>query len=216
VQAPYIDVHTHNEDVATQGIQIANWHVTHTKPSALYFSAGLHPWYLQSESLNQELILLETIAIDKNCLAIGECGLDTLCNTDVSLQLAAFKAQIALAEKLNKPLVLHIVRAWPQVLHELKNFSGKFILHGFNNNATIANEALAMGAIFSFGKALLNEKSNAAQIISTLPLGNILFETDDKAINIKEIYAKAASYLNLELSALKLQVHENFTRIFAS
>ena len=101
---PYFDVHTHT----AKPNGIVNCYPEAEIPES-YFSIGIHPWYISD--LNEQLHLLEEKAKHNNCLAIGECGLDSFSEVDIKLQKIAFRQQIQLANQLKKPLIIHLVIA---------------------------------------------------------------------------------------------------------
>src|SRR5690606_12217395 len=85
------------------------------RPSAGLFSAGIHPNYISDH--NEETIkwLYET-AQNENCVAIGECGLDGLLSIDFQLQKEIFHRQILIANEVNKPVIIHCVRKFYELI----------------------------------------------------------------------------------------------------
>ncbi len=211
-----LDIHTH------QPPQPGNWAIQNLYqdfeqvhlPSN--FSIGLHPWYIQQQSLQQELQLLGQYAAHAHVLAIGECGLDKVCATDFVLQTAAFAAQIQLANQVNKPLVIHCVRAYTEVLGMLRQANNRVpvIFHGFNKNGQLAKQLVEEGYYLSFGKAL--QQQRLQHVLATVPLNHILLETDDATIDITGIYQLAASALSVDIDTLSLQVQQNAVAIFGT
>lgn len=79
----------------------------------LYFvSAGIHPWQLK-EDFSLQMNQLTKLASSKNVIAIGECGLDRIKGPAIEIQIDAFRAQIDIANRVNKPMILHLVKAIP-------------------------------------------------------------------------------------------------------
>ncbi len=181
-----------------------------------YYSYGLHPWYVEKENYREKLIVLETKVNEKRCVAIGECGLDKLSQVDFELQQRAFIGQIKIANHVKKPLVIHCVKAFNELLNclNLNDNQVPVIIHGYNNNENIARVLLDHGCFFSFGKALLGYESNAAKAIKMVGRKNFFLETDDADISIKYIYRKAAEILGIEEEILKQQVQSNFENVF--
>lgn len=177
-----------------------------------YFSVGLHPAEV-TPNFQKELAALQSLAQNSLCLAIGECGLDGLVSVDETLQIKAFKAQIKLAEELNKPLIIHCVRRYYEVAKLCETTSVPVVFHGYNKNETIAKMLIEKGFYLSFGHALLNRVSLQA-VFKTLPLDRILLETDDTDIDIKAIYQKAATLKAISLELLTQQIIDNSRRIF--
>ncbi len=207
-----INIHTHQ--VATNNKHIVQTLPETNMPDGLY-TCGIHPWHITN--VEAQMALLQKHAANANCIAIGECGLDGVCKTKMDLQLQAFAAQIQLAMAVNKPLILHAVRSSQQVIQQLQKFkcTQPVIIHGFNNRENIADAYLQEGYYISFGKALLQGKSNAQQVLKHIPLDKLFLETDtENTLTIESIYNKAATILNLPLNSLVEQVEKNFTTIF--
>ncbi|MCC6837605.1 MAG: TatD family hydrolase, partial [Bacteroidia bacterium] len=213
---PYINIHSHSS--GTDGhITITNTHQFFERiiDSKIY-SIGLHPWYLTADTMNEDLCSLERYAALKNVIAIGECGLDKLCQTGWELQKKAFIQQIQIAEKLKKPMIIHCVKAFNELIETKKELKVKtpMIVHGYNNNKHIAEQLLQHGFYFSFGKALLKAGSNASALIGILPKERIFLETDDADISIKTIFDAAANHLQMNEDELKVTIYNNFKTVF--
>lgn len=185
-----------------------------TARTSVACSVGLHPWYLQSHV--SDFMELQKAASLPNVLAIGECGLDKVCNTDWNLQLSVFVQHIVLANELQKPLILHCVRAYDEVLQLLENkkVSVPVIFHGFNKKQTIADKIIARGYYLSFGASLLQSKVQVADAFRSIPLERYFLETDDSGKTITEIYQSAAEIRNTSADTIILQVQQNFKNVF--
>jgi TatD DNase family protein len=181
-----------------------------------YYSYGLHPWYINELTYEDDLRKLEIKADEKRCIAIGECGLDKLSKVDMSLQLKVFEEHIRIANHYKKPLIIHCVKAFNELVNalNLNNNEVPVVIHGFNNNENIARVLLTHGCYFSFGKALLGYESNAAKALKNIGRKNFLLETDDSDISIKYIYKKASEILGVDEEIVKQQVLSNFENIF--
>ena len=181
-----------------------------------HYSYGLHPWFIEKENYHEQLRELNIKVHEKHCLALGECGLDKLSKVDLKLQQEVFEAQIIIANQINKPLIIHCVKAFNELINCLNHCDNKVpvIIHGFNNNENIARVMVDQGYYFSFGKALLGYESNAARALKTVGRKNFFLETDDADLSIKYVYKKAADLLGIEEEFLQLQLQQNFERIF--
>lgn len=180
------------------------------------YSIGLHPWYIDKNTLDDKLMQLKNWAKHASVVAIGECGLDKICATDFALQQKAFLAQIHLANKINKPLVIHCVRAYDEVIELLDRDKNRVpvIFHGFNKNQQLALRLIEKGYYLSFGQAV--RQASMQQLIATLPLDRIFFETDDADIDIEELYTIAAEALQIDSFLLSLQIQKNVATIFGN
>lgn len=177
-------------------------------------SAGLHPWYI-TPTWEQGFTALTEIAIQPQVAAIGECGLDWACNTDRNLQEAAFLAQITLANRTQKPLMIHCVRAYGRLTALLERQAQvPVIIHGFNKHPQLAQQLVARGYFLSFGAALLRPESPASQAITTIDQKHLFLETDNSGLSIHTIYERAALLLGCSQTSLANQIHHNYTNCF--
>lgn len=154
------------------------------------------------------------MAAKPNVLAIGETGLDKLCDTDFSMQQKVFDMQVQLAGQLNKPLIIHCVRAWDEVLVTLEKLQATVpvIFHGFNKSVELAKRIIEKGYYLSFGQAV--EKPAVATVLQSVPPDRFFLETDDAAITIEEVYKRAAAALSIDMNSLSLQLQKNVTAVF--
>lgn len=196
-------------------VEVVNLDIN-SKDKPNYYSYGLHPWFILKDNYEEHLKLIALKANEKRCLAIGECGLDKLSNVDFELQQIVFLEQIKIANQINKPLVVHCVKAFNELINGLNqsNNAVPVIIHGYNNNANIKKVLVDYGCCFSFGKALLGYDSNAAKAIKNIGGKKIFLETDDADISIKYIYKKASELLGVEEDILKQQLKTNFETVF--
>ncbi|MFY9311093.1 MAG: TatD family hydrolase [Bacteroidia bacterium] len=213
-QIPYINIHTHHI-FGKDELFIINLSPERYVDGG-YCSVGIHPWYINFDSLEKDLLKLGVLASQKNVLAIGECGLDRLIELPLDKQEAVFKAQLIIAEQVQKPVIIHCVKAFDSLIRIKKEckISVPLIVHGYNNNQQIMLELLKNGFYISFGKALLESKSNASKLISTLSIEKLFLETDDADVAIKTIFEKAAELRNMHVNRLKEKVFINFKNTF--
>lgn len=204
-----IDIHTHRK--SAKNALISRFEHFDQLDANLNYSLGLHPWYLAD--VENQLNLLRNESVSIQVLAIGECGLDKVCDTEWRTQVYAFEQQIELAEKINKPLIIHCVRAYNECLKLLKGVSVPVIFHGFNKKETLARSILDAGFYISIGAAIF--KPVVSELFKTLPFDRIFLETDDQTnYSISDIYKSAAESRNIELDALILQIEKNFEKVF--
>lgn len=176
-----------------------------------YYSLGVHPWYISKADF--QLKELEAYITNKQVLALGESGLDSLCSTDFALQENVFARQVVIANTMNKPLILHCVKAFPQIIQILRRHENKMpvIFHGFNRNQKLAKQLTDAGYYLSFGKAVFSKAMEP--VIKELPPDQVFFENDDAAIPIAAIYEKAAHLMRMPVNTLSLQVQHNTEKL---
>ncbi len=211
----FIDFHTHHNRKSPDLINLQTLHVTPTLQAEelpKICSLGLHPWFIQNSSWEN----LGNLAKSSNVVAIGECGLDRNIDLPLETQISIFKRHIELAEELRKPLVIHCVRAFAELISLKKNTrpSIPWIIHGFNKKAEIFQQLLKHDFYFSFGAAMLSDRTPILQAIATIPNGRFLLETDDRTdISIKQIYDRTATLRHVLLESLQTQLAETYHQL---
>jgi len=211
------NIHSHRAGRANE-ITIINIHEGFQNPLPNgYFSAGIHPRYIQSENHELQFEALAKLLQQPSVIAVGECGLDKLCDSDWSVQLDVFSRQIKLANQINKPLIIHCVRAFEEIQKSLKEnkFHVPVIFHGFTKNSSIlAQTLIKSGAYLSFGKGLFQE--SVAALFKQFPDDRFFLETDNSEYSIQSIYERAAEIKNVSLNELMSIVLANKNLIFGT
>lgn len=151
----------------------------------MYTAIGIHPGdaqYLKG-SLEENLAKIEALILEKDskCVALGEIGLDYhYPDTDKELQMRYFEAQMALAEKLNIPVVIHDRESHEDVLGVIKRYPKvRGVLHSFSGSAEMAKELVKCGYMISFsGTLTFKNARRPREAAVAIPKENILIETD--------------------------------------
>lgn len=203
----FFDFHHHH---ASENFGIYNLKFNENPP-ANFFSAGIHPESV-SENFEENIKWLHEVSGLQNCVAIGECGLDGLINVDEKLQEKVFAMQIQLANELQKPLIIHCVKRFSQVLQFRKIAKVPMIIHGFNKRKTIGDDLLKNGFCLSFGKSVLYNV-NLQDFVKDFPTEKLLLETDSSDFEIKELYQKVADLKNISLLDLQEKIKENLRNL---
>ena len=179
------------------------------------YSIGIHPWYINEERLESDLKIIEEKLQLKQCLALGECGLDKRIEVPMALQIEVFEKQIALAEKYQKPLVLHLVAAFDELIEIKKRLkiSVPIIIHGFSKNEQVAKQLITNGFYLSFGKYLLRNPE-LKEVFQAVPNDRFFLETDTIEETLEEVYALAANYKSMTLYEMQRKVEQNWMNIF--
>ncbi|MDH6313864.1 TatD DNase family protein [Parabacteroides sp. PFB2-10] len=209
-QMLYYNIHTHQSPSSPDEVAILNRIIREGEPStdAPFRSYGIHPWYIedkdkQLEELQQRLSQPETVAL-------GEAGLDKLVATDMRLQQEVFYQQIELSETFQKPLIIHCVKAWPELLAAKKEFSPHipWIIHGFRGKKELAEQLIAHGFYLSFGETFQAEALRAAWP------SHALAETDESPTGIRSIYNRIAQSLRLPIEQVADTLAKNSRTLF--
>lgn len=192
--AKYIDIHTHNprEDVLSPTM------------------AGIHPWQADREWQLPDFA---------HCDIIGETGLDYACKVDKEAQRRLFIEHIKGAEKVQKPIVLHVVRAIEDVLEILKSHKGLrgVVFHGFVGSWQQAKRCIEQGYYLSFGTRSLRSPKTR-EVIEKIPHTQLFCETDaeEHKGNIEQIYSEVAEIRGVSIEALRHSIEENYNRLFGN
>lgn len=211
----FFNLHTHHYTNQPDVLELVNQYPHEFNDLVPNYSIGIHPWYIVEDRITSDFEFLESKLTDKKCLAIGECGLDKRIALSMDLQQNIFEKHLALAEKYQKPVIIHCVAAFQELIAITKNrkVSVPMIVHGFSKNELVAKELLANGFYISFGKWLiLNPELEV--VFQSVPNERIFLETDTITEEIQEVYALAAKYKNLEINSLEEIVLKNYNTVF--
>lgn len=150
----------------------------------IFYAAGVHPYHASEYDEN----ILEKYLQDERCIAIGECGLDyyrlpkdeSEKAKEKKLQKDIFIAQIELARKNSKPLIVHVRDANQDSFDILEEYAVKNgikgVLHCYNASDLLLN---LEGFYFGIGGVLtFSNAKNLVEILPRIPKDKIIFETD--------------------------------------
>lgn len=184
------------------------------RPGMLY-SIGIHPWNCAAVT-DDDLRWVRALAADPRVVAIGETGLDSVHTgyslspssdelvevpPDIDAQLSLLSFHISLSEAICKPLLLHVVKRYPEILKLRRRLRPRqpWIIHGFRGKPGLARELLSAGFYLSYG-----EHFNRASVALT-PRDRMLVETDESALPIGEIVRRLGVVPAVTLPALCAQ-----------
>lgn len=242
MESPFIDIHTHQRvsppppEGSTEIIRIYNLEPEEIGPiiapfaaksgqeaenteTAARFSAGIHPYrYLKDNELEAALQQLDLLCQKNRIEFIGECGLDRLKGPNLDRQLKTFRSQIDLAEKHQKPLIIHGVRVYDELIRIKKQQGIKVpaIIHGFRKSPETALQLYDHGFILSFGQAIMRRESKTAKALETLWERDLPFflESDGSGLDIREIYGMASNLLKISTDTLKDAIFASWKKLF--
>ena len=212
----FINLHTHKFSNLSDVIEVVNQYPWEFDASIPNYSIGIHPWYIDENRLETDLeIIKQKLQLDE-CLALGECGLDKRIEIPLDLQISVFKKQLELVKQTNKPIVLHCVAAYDEVIAIKKEMKieNPMIIHGFSKNEQVAQSLLKNGFYLSFGKYLLRNP-DLEKVFTFAPENQILLETDTIEESIYQVYQKAAAIKGISVEEMKSIVYTNFSKIFS-
>lgn len=215
------DIHTHHEPteagrqaIVSLSVGEEGWvpsDILEQHPHTL-FSIGLHPWHVHAhwaELIDERMLPLIS---SHQVVAIGEAGLDRIRGGAWSLQVDAFVRQAQLAAQMGKPLIVHCVKAFDELirLHRELFSKEKWIIHGFRGKGEQAAQLLHHGFALSFGEHY------HAEALLRCPMDCLFMETDESGTPIQELYRRAALLFHIEPDELVERVQENICKWFLS
>ena len=211
----FINLHTHRFSNDSEVIEVVNQYPWEFDALIPNYSIGIHPWYIDEKRLESDLACITEKLQLVPCLALGECGLDKRIDIPMALQISVFKKQLEIVKQTKKPIVLHCVAAFDEMIAIKKEMKleNPMIIHGFSKNEQVAQLLLNNGFYLSFGKYLLRN-TEMEKVIKFAFENQILLETDTIEESIYEVYEKAAAVKGISLAEMKAIVFDNFSRIF--
>nr|WP_232815926.1 TatD family hydrolase [Chryseobacterium capnotolerans] len=123
----FFDFHHHKKYIKDG---IYNLDIGQIPPDSPY-SIGIHPNDIDSNNIDRQLSWMKSMMF-QNCFAIGECGLDSLVPIDQKIQEEVFLKQIHISNEVKKPVIIHCVRKFYEVISFKKKAEQPMIIHGFN------------------------------------------------------------------------------------
>jgi TatD DNase family protein len=150
-------------------------------PGFVYFTAGVHPHDADTFDAARDVPALRR-AVDAGAVAIGECGLDAhYDHAPRDRQMDAFERQIALAEELDRPLVVHTREAVDDtraLVADAGRRGVKGVLHCFTGPRELADTALDAGWYISFSGVITFKKWSDDALLRVPPADRLLVESD--------------------------------------
>lgn len=185
----YINIHTHRP----------------TADAICPTQAGIHPWHAGGQSIDIDAM--------RRAEMIGEIGLDYAVQVDRDVQQSVFDEQLAIAEQLGKPVVVHCVKAFEPTMATLGRYHLRgVVFHGFIGSPEQAAAAVAKGYYLSFGwRTFRSPKTMRA--LCEAPAESIFCETDDDPVAIEEVYRRVAEQRQTSVEKLTAQIIDNYEKL---
>ena len=195
-------------------------------------TAGVHPHVASGWNADAAARIEEAVA-DAAVVAVGETGLDY--HYDHSPrpdQRRAFEAQLALAARLEKPVVVHAREADEDMAQMLTAFGANLptvVLHSFSSGSRVFEAALSIGAYVSFSGMVTFRNWRLGHCVTECPGDRILVETDapylapvphrgrrNEPAFVAHIAARVAELRGEPMDALAARTTENAVRCFGT
>ncbi|MFR9619684.1 MAG: TatD family hydrolase [Rikenellaceae bacterium] len=204
MEYPFVNIHTHFEE----------------REALTTSSIGIHPWDAEDADLSSDDAAIANEARQSAELdvmttqCVGEIGLDFSTAVDRTAQKRLFIAQLKLAKKHRKVVIIHCVRAFEAVMEILATFPLRgVVFHGFIGSVQQMNQAVERGYYLSFGeRTFASPKTQKA--LREAPIEQIFFETDTSDTSIEEIYQRATKLRIEDEATLRCELYNNYKRLF--
>ena len=151
-----------------------------SKYKFIYSAVGVHPHSAESDGNEGYLDKVSEFAKNKKVVAIGEIGLDY--HYDFSpreKQIEVFSQQLALANDLNLPVIIHDREAHADTLELVQKYRPKGIIHCYSGSAEMAREFLKLDMYIGFTGSVTFKNANKLLLAAMeVPEDRILLETD--------------------------------------
>jgi len=176
-----------------------------SKYKNVYGVLGIHP-----ESVNDynddSLKFIEENINNPKIVGIGEIGLDYYwVNDNKDVQKELFIKQLNIAQKYNKPIVVHSRESIQDTYDILKDYKLKGSIHCFSSSLEMAVEFIKLGYKIGIGGVVTFKNSKKLQeIVKEVDIKNILLETDSPYLSPEPLRGKQNKPSNVSLVALKI------------
>lgn len=199
----------------------------------LSYAVGLHPLDAQKWHPEMASLILSLARSDTRVVAIGETGLDFFKADNQEWQKAVFEAQLAIAQELNLPVIIHCRDAAPQMRNLLQSFweshgQVRGVMHCWGGTPEETKWFLDLGFYISFSGIVTFK--NATQIHSSaqiVPSDRLLIETDcpflapvpkrgkrNEPAYVRHVAECVAGLRDISLEDLAAQTTQNACRLF--
>ncbi len=149
------------------------------KYDVIYGAIGFHPTELD-DFKDEYFEFLENNISNPKIVAIGEIGLDYYYdNTDKDKQKEIFKRQLDIANKYNKPIIVHSRNSIQDTYNILKEYNLFGSIHCFSGSVEMAREFIKIGYKLGIGGIITYKNAkNIREVVKNIDLSHILLETD--------------------------------------
>ena len=225
----FVDIHTHIDNQSVIKIVSDNFE------EKVLTTVGVHPWdvchFERNEMKSRNPFLskandsggfldctsLRSVPLEMTT-AIGEVGLDKVHKETFEKQVEVFEEMIRLSESYRKPMIIHCVRAYSEIIEMRKKMKATmpWVIHGFNSSVETMRQMLRYDMYISLGEILYHNENQAVNILKNIPMERLFLETDVSGRDIRDVYAKAAALMGCDIEVLCRQIFENYGRLEAT
>jgi len=215
----FINIHDHGAEPQEGFYTIDNIMVHENRypgeTEGIAFSCGAHPWHIGHDNIEDQMKKVREYVSLPSVIAVGEAGFDRIRGSDRGLQGKAFRYHVEISEENKKPLFIHCVKAWDELLkcHKEMHPEMDWIIHGFRGKPELATQLLAKGFYLSPWVEWAI-RPDSALTLRSIPLERLFLETDGFDISIEPVYKVVAENLEMDMMTLKKSLYNNFYNIF--
>lgn len=165
----------------------------------------------------------------KEADAIGEIGLDYYWSKEnIEKQKEVFDLQLSIAEKLNKPVIIHSRSAAQDTYDILKKHKCRGVLHCYSGSKEMAKELIKLGYYISFaGVITFKNAKEPLEVAKNISLERMLVETDspylapvpkrgkrNEPANVVYTAKFIADNLNINIEEFNEIINKNYDDLF--
>ena len=177
-------------------------------------SAGMHPMADETDEFSIEY--LTQLATDDKVVAIGETGLDYYYHKgNPDWQQERFRAHIQVANKVNKPVIIHTRDAANDTLDILRGENAEKcggVIHCFTETQEFAEHAMELGFMISISGIITFKNADALRkVAKSIPDDKLLIETDSPYLTPTPFRGERNESSYITLIATKIAEIKNLT-----
>jgi TatD DNase family protein len=137
---------------------------------------GYHPWEINEKEIEENLSFIQNHI--RECVALGEIGLDYKIKVKKELQYEVFEVLLGIAYEYDKPIILHCRYSHRHAFKMVKERGIKqAVFHWYSGPVDLLDEIIDLGYLISATPALKYSPLHQ-EAIKRAPLEKILLETD--------------------------------------
>jgi TatD DNase family protein len=190
-------------------------------PEIVFPAVGYHPWRLNPDDDDKTLAQID--ARLPHCVALGEVGLDYKAKTKKKVQKAMFLRILAMAQKHDKPVIVHCRYSHKTAYEMIKEAGLRMaVFHWYSGPLELIPRIAASGYYMSACPALLYNPYHE-KAIAAVPLSNLLLETDtpvqyqklvSRPVHVQVTLKEAARVKGISAEEIAAKTTENARRCF--
>lgn len=175
-----------------------------SKYDMVYGALGIQPEEI-TDDYEETLQFIEKHIMDDKIVAVGEIGLDYHFECDKDLQKLVFRKQLDIAQKHNKPVIVHCRDCIQETYNILKEYHVKGIMHCYSGSVEMAREFNKLGFYLGIGGiSTFKNASRIVDVIKNIPIEYIVLETDSPYLSPEPYRGKRNEPANVSIVFKKI------------